>query len=204
MINVNLLKTKEPTAVMEPGTPSVGGSEKQGALAAIVILGLVVALIFFQGFTAHQTRNSLDREISDLQQEKARLQAIIAQVEEYQRKLALLEEKERLIQKLKNEREGPVRMLDGLSAQLPDFVWLTSLNQNATNVTIDGMAASYVSIADYIRKLEDSDHFSNVELIDARQDKEFTSFQLRSELVTPGAGGAAPAAAAAGNPAGSR
>ena len=86
------------------------------------------------------------------------------QVEEYQAKLAELEEKERLIERLKSERQGPVRLLEALSTELPDFVWLTQLTQRAGMVTIDGMAASLVSIADYIRKLEDSDWFQNVEL----------------------------------------
>ncbi len=75
-------------------------------------------------------------------------------------------------------------MLDDLSAKLPDFVWMSSLQQGANNVTIRGMASSYVSIADYIQKLEESDFFQNVELIDARQGKdEFTSFQLQAQLM---------------------
>ena len=79
-------------------------------------------------------------------------------------------------------------MLDALSAELPDFVWLTDLTQRGPQVTIDGMAASLVSVADYIRKLEDSEWFENVELVDAsvstRQEQEFTEFQLRTQLVT--------------------
>jgi Tfp pilus assembly protein PilN len=94
-------------------------------------------------------------------------------------------------------------MLDALSAELPDFVWLTQLQQRGPQVTIDGMAASYVSIADYIRKLEDNEWFQNVELIDAkvdqRQEQEFTQFQLRTQIVSPNApppAGGAPAGAA--------
>jgi len=79
-------------------------------------------------------------------------------------------------------------MLDDLSAVLPDFVWLTNLTSAANNVTVRGMAASWTSIADYIQRLEQSDWFSNVELIDARQGSDdFTSFQLRTQVMTPGA-----------------
>ena len=119
----------------------------------------------------------------------------------------LSKSRRQLIERLKTEREGPVRMLDALSAELPDFVWLTELTQRGPQITIDGMAASLVSVADYIRKLEDSDWFQNVELVDAsvntRQDQEFTEFQLRTQLVSPGssadpqaAGGAAARVAA--------
>ena len=100
----------------------------------------------------------------------------------------------------------PVRMLDALSAELPDFVWLTELTQRAGMVTIDGMAASLVSVADYIRKLEDSDWFQNVELVDAsvntRLEQEFTEFQLRTQLVSPTSSDSQ--AGGAGSPAGAR
>ena len=196
MIRVNLLGTKEPSAggpVLEPGFGGGESSEKKGILAGIAILGLAVGAIGVQWLAATRTINRLDEEINELTQEKARLAPIIAQVEAYQAKLAELEEKERLIERLierlKNERQGPVRMLEALSAALPDFVWLTELTQRAGTVTIDGMAASLVSVADYIRKLEDNEWFQDVELVDAsvntRQEKEFTEFQLRTQLVSP-------------------
>lgn len=210
MIRVNLLGTKEPSAagpVLEPGFGGGESSEKKGVLAGILIMGLAIGAIAVQWLSATRTINQLDEEINQLTQEKARLAPIIAQVEEYQAKLAELEEKERLIEKLKSEREGPVRMLDALSAELPDFVWLTELTQRAGMVTIDGMAASLVSVADYIRKLEDSDWFQNVELVDAsvntRQEQEFTEFQLRTQLVSP-TSPAAPQAGGAAAPAGAR
>jgi Tfp pilus assembly protein PilN len=192
MIRVNLLGTKEPSAggpIIEPGFGGGESSEKKGIVAGIAILGLAVGAVGVQWLSATRTINQLDEEINQLTEEKARLAPIIAQVEAYQAKLAELEEKERLIERLKNERQGPVRMLDALSEALPDFVWLTELTQRAGMVTIDGMAASLVSVADYIRKLEDDEWFQNVELVDAsintRQEQEFTQFQLRTQLVSP-------------------
>ena len=192
MVRVNLLGAKEPAARGgvfsggggEPGIPSEP-SEKSGLLLAILILGGSLAFIGWQWWSAQQTIAQLDEDIASLEQEKARLATIIAQVQEYERQLQQLQAKEQLIQRLMKERQGPVIMLDQLSAQLPDFIWLTSLTQAANGVSVNGMAASYVSIADYIRKLEDTDYFQNVELIDARQgDNEFTTFQLRAQTVT--------------------
>ena len=209
MIRVNLLGTKEPSAGVPALDPGLGGaepSEKKGIIAGIAIMGIAIAAIAVLWLNATRTINGLDQEINQLTQEKARLAPIIVQVEEYQAKLAELEEKERLIERLKAEREGPVRILDALSSELPDFVWLTELSQRSGSVTIDGMAASLVSVADYIRKLEDSDWFQGVELINAevdpRQEQEFTEFQLRAQLVSPNAPD--PNAAGAGAPAGAR
>ncbi|MGH9323866.1 MAG: PilN domain-containing protein [Vicinamibacteria bacterium] len=214
MIRVNLLGTKEAPAgggtVIDSGPASGERSERKGVVVAVAILGLAAAAIVFQYLSASRELSQLEQEINQLTAEKNRLAPIIVEVQRYQAKLAELEEKEKLIERLKSEREGPVRMLDSLSAELPDFVWLTQLQQRGSQVTIDGMAASYVSIADYIRKLEDSEWFQNVELVDARvdqqQEQEFTQFQLRTQLISPNAPPpAAPAATPAGaSPAGAR
>lgn len=199
MLRVNLLGGSEPAAPSAYVDPGVGGgdvgggSDKKPLLLLIVIMGALIGLCAFQYISAKSTLASLEEEINQLNQEKARLAPIIAQVREYEAKLAELEEKERLIETLKSQREGPVRMLDALSTELPDFVWLTDLKQSAAGVQIDGMAASYVSVADYIKHLEESDWFDGVDLINAeirdQNDQEFTQFSLRSRMVTPNAPG---------------
>lgn len=212
MIRVNLLGTKEAPAgggtVIDYGPAGGERSESKGIVVAVAILGLAVAAIVVQWLSMTRQVSQLDEEINQLTAEKNRLAPIILEVQKYQAKLAELEEKEKLIERLKSEREGPVRMLDALSSELPDFVWLVKLQQGGSQVTIDGMAASYVSIADYINKLEDNEWFQNVELIDAKvdqkQEQEFTQFQLRTQIVSPNAP-APPAAAPAGAaPAGAR
>ena len=213
MIRVNLLGTKEAPAgggtVIDSG-PVGERSERKGVFLAVAILGLAVAAIVVQWLSMTRQLSQLDEEINQLTAEKNRLAPIILEVQKYQAKLAELEEKEKLIERLKSEREGPVRMLDVLSSELPDFVWLVQLQQRGPMVTIDGMAASYVSIADYIQKLEENEWFQNVELIDARvdqrQEQEFTQFQLRTQLVSPNAPAPAPAggAPAGAAPAGAR
>ena len=212
MIRVNLLGTKEAPAgggtVIDYGPTGGERSESKGIVVAVAILGLAVAAIVVQWLSMTRQLSQLDEEINQLTAEKNRLAPIILEVQKYQAKLAELEEKEKLIERLKSEREGPVRMLDALSSELPDFVWLVKLQQGGSQVTIDGMAASYVSIADYINKLEDNEWFQNVELIDAKvdqkQEQEFTQFQLRTQIVSPNAPLPPAAAPAGAAPAGAR
>lgn len=204
MIRVNLLGAKESSG--RPAPAAVGEAlpaERGGTMVVFVLLAVTLAGIGYFWWSIYQELGDLDQQIKFFTEEKARLQAIIAQVNEYEKKNQRLEEKERLIERLKKEREGPVHMLDEISAQLPDFIWLTSMSQSASSIAIEGMAASYVSIADFIRKLEDSAYFRNVELVDAQQDKDFTKFQLRSEIVSPQAPAAGAAPARAGSSAGS-
>ena len=191
MIRINLLETSELIAgssITESRFFSGRDPQRNLTIISVLVFGLFSTLIGFQLLSSYNQGALLDQAIGQLNQEKARLAPIIAQVADYQAKLIELEKKERLIERLKSEREGPVRMLDVLSDELPDFVWLTELGQDGSSVTIDGMAASLSSVADYIRKLEDSEWFQGVELvnaeIDSRQEQDFTQFQLQTELIS--------------------
>jgi len=205
MIRINLIGGAAPKAQGSrpgPAAPAQARepSESRGVLLAFLILGGAIGFIGYQYWNSRQTLADLDRKIQELKEEKNRLQAIIAQVNEFKEKVAQMERKERLIEDLERKRTGPVHMLDEISAQLPDFIWLTALNEAGGMVGIEGVAASYVSIADYIRKLEDTPYFQAVELVEAKQEQEYTRFSLRSEVVTPRAPGAAPTPGAPGGP----
>ncbi len=121
MIRINLLGVREQAPGVFEGEVPATPSEKKGLLFAILLIGAALALIAFQYLTAQQTLSRLDEEINQLTQEKQRLAAIIQRVNEYQQRLQELEKREALIERLKREREGPVRMLDDLSASASRF-----------------------------------------------------------------------------------
>src|SRR5262249_56924561 len=85
----------------------------------------------------------LRSEIAKAQAEKERLQAIIKKGEEYKAKKELLERKIALITQLKRNQSGPVHLLDEVSKQLPDFLWLHSMTASGATVGIQGKATTY-------------------------------------------------------------
>jgi hypothetical protein len=79
--------------------------------------------------------------------------------DEFQAKKTLLENKVNLIKKLKAEQKGPVHMLDEISKALPDFVWLTGMDEQRGNTRVTGQSNSLAAVADFIQGLQRSGWF---------------------------------------------
>ena len=102
------------------------------------------------------------REISKAEAEKQRLQAIIKKGEDYKAKKELLERKITLITQLKRNQSGPVHLLDEVSKQLPDFLWLDALTESGFNIQIQGKATTYNAVSNFYNNLAGSRYFQSV------------------------------------------
>lgn len=92
-------------------------------------------------------------------------------------------------------------MLDEISKALPDFVWLTSLDQTGATVRFGGESNGLTSVADFISNLQRSGWFPKVDLVSSKEANNVVTFQLQAEFralapaAAPVAAAAAPAAA---------
>ena len=140
MIRINLLGVREAgrwRMSFDSGSPAVTPSEKKGLLVAVLFLGGAIACIVLQWLSAREHDQQLDEEIQTAHSRKSsgsRRSSAGAGVPGQAHRAR--GKREALIERLKREREGPVRMLDELSAELPDFVWIEQLQQGRNNVTI--------------------------------------------------------------------
>ena len=65
---------------------------------------------------------------------------------------------------LKSNRSGPVRLLDELSKLIPEKVWVSSFSESAGAISISGAGLTEESVANFMRKLEESPYYMDVEL----------------------------------------
>ena len=63
---------------------------------------------------------------------------------------------------LKRNQSGPVHLLDEISKQLPDFLWLDNMNEASWSVMINGKATTYNAVSNFYNNLTGSRYFSNV------------------------------------------
>ncbi len=103
---------------------------------------------------------NLDEEIGKAQEEVARLKSIIDEVKGYEDKKASLEAKIQLINDLKTNQKGPVRLMDEISKALPDLVWLSELTSRATRSPSKGRTLSPNAVATYLENLKKSPFFA--------------------------------------------
>jgi type IV pilus assembly protein PilN len=129
----------------------------------LILLGGVALGLLYIGVMAliltSRSRN-LDEEIARAQEEVARLKSIIDEVKGYEDKKASLEAKIQLINNLKTNQKGPVRLMDEISRALPDLVWLSELTVSGDQVALKGRTLSPNAVATYLENLKKSPFFA--------------------------------------------
>jgi type IV pilus assembly protein PilN len=119
----------------------------------------------------------LGSQIRHLKQEKETLEQQTGQAAALQREIKELKEKKEafanrltLLQNLEKERHGPVRLFEILTTILPaEQLWITTLKENGPEIRIDGMALSNEILAEFMKRLEASAFFKQVDLIQSAQ-----------------------------------
>jgi type IV pilus assembly protein PilN len=188
MIRINLVQERKVKAGGGGGatmkTPSA-----PGALQGYLILGLLVggALLTCAAgwFLKSSQIKDLDTKIAADEKRKKDLQAIKVQVDAFQAKKQLLENKVALIKRLKVEQKGPVHMLDELSKALPDFVWLTNLDETAGGVKLTGESNGLTAVAGFIEALQRSGWFPSMDLVSATESNNIFTFNLGGNFKDP-------------------
>jgi len=159
LIKINLLTEARAAAAKKKG-PALPTGAKLNNL--ILIGGLALGLIYIatMGLVLTARRRHLDEEIGKAKEEVARLKSIIDEVKSYEDKKKSLEEKIALINSLKTNQRGPVRLMDEVSRALPDLVWLTELQVQGNLLTLKGKTLSPNAVATYLENLKKSPFFA--------------------------------------------
>jgi type IV pilus assembly protein PilN len=159
LIRINLL-TEAKAAAARKKAPLLPTGARLNNVLFFGGLALGLAYVVIMGLTLFSRRSQLDEEIVKARLEADRLKSIIEEVKEYEDKKASLEAKIQLINSLKTNQKGPVRLMDEISKALPDLVWLTLLEVSGNTVTMRGKTLSPNAVATYLENLKKSPFFA--------------------------------------------
>ncbi|PIE36178.1 hypothetical protein CSA56_01085 [candidate division KSB3 bacterium] len=145
-------------------------SRKRVGLGQQIFLLLLILVVTFAGigFYWSYLNGVIEQKESEIARTKQRLQElqkIIDEIEKFEAQRLALEQKLAVIAKLEKEQELPVHILDEVFLTLEEDLWLNSYQQNDFDFDISGTAISNPVVSDYLRNLESSPYFENVELI---------------------------------------
>ena len=204
MIRVNLLAADRPTKKKKAAGGGGGGggtSSSPGSIQAVLLLGLftmgTVVLCAALWWWQSAKLKKLDAEIAQAQQRQRELQAIKAQVDALEKKRETFQRKVDLIERLKAEQSGPVHMLDEVSKSLPDFVWLSGLDQAGDRIRFSGQSSGLTSVADFISALQRTGWFPQVDLLSSSEGNNIITYALVAQFKNPEVAAKEAAAAAA-------
>lgn len=176
MIKINLIR--EPSSRL--ALPRKTRPELMGALIFLVTAAIMGSVYWF----LIQERTVLQAQRQDLQQQSLELRAARAELERYRDQKEQLDARISVIEQLKDNQKGPVRMMNSIIESVPSDprLWLTSLGQRGTTVTIEGQAFDVPAIADFITSLNEKDSFKYVELEYWEEDATSLNFKLNCEV----------------------
>lgn len=137
-------------------------------------IGLGVVLIFL-GACGYRWQSNMDDIALQTQLKESKTKEVealkkkVQEVEDYEKKKLALENQVRIIEQLRKNQGGPVRLLDYLSQSLdPVKVWLSSVEGDA-QVAVTGKALTNDDIVEFIKNLQQSKYFSSVTLQESVQ-----------------------------------
>lgn len=165
MIKINLLPTKKkaPKKVID--------LQQQLFLAVLVIVLTMILMWFFwkrqRDLIATLEKEKITAEARVHEQENMLKE--VKNVEEERKKVS---EKIDIIEKLKKNQAGPVRLLDELSKALPKGVNIVSLTESNNNINIEGTGFSNDDIVRFVENLKASRFLSDVNLLETSQAKQ--------------------------------
>ena len=162
---------------------------RKALISQLAILGIsIIALVVVLG-AFHETlkirRDNLQQDITDTRIEIQKLTVQAGEIEVFKKHKQELERKLDIIKDLNNKKAGTVQMLDELSMLIPEKVWIRSLNNTGGKLVLEGLAVDNTVIAEFMKKLQASQQFDEVELILTEQDGANVKFVVQCKVQLP-------------------
>ena len=184
MILINLLPHRE--AARERRKNAFNTS-----LAVSAIVGALIGAAVYFWFQSHISRQQ-DRNLY-LQTEIQKLDEKIKEIASIESEITALRARQKAVEDLQADRNLPVHLLNELSKQLPDGVYLNNLKQEGQSVTIQGIAQSNERVSELLRNLAaNTPWLSKPELVEIvnsmlaltpRDQRRVSNFNIKVNLV---------------------
>ncbi|HEX7348478.1 MAG TPA: PilN domain-containing protein [Rhodanobacteraceae bacterium] len=129
-------------------------------IAAAVAIVLVLLWSFWMGIRI----GNQDGRNSYLKAQITQLDSKITQIKNLQKVKDHLLARKRIVEKLQSSRSQMVHLLDQIVKTIPSGIRLTSLSQRGETLTLNGVAQSNATVADYMRNIEASPWMGPVSL----------------------------------------
>lgn len=163
MIRTNLLGRPRPRVKRRV---AIAGT-LQLVLFLIPVGVAVVALIVHYFFILQPAIAKLRVDIQQKESEKRTMAQLEKEINDYEAEQRRLQGRLDVIENLKRNQAGPVRLLEavGNTVSLTETLWLTEMQERAENqVQFKGLAGSVNAVANFITNLNRSGYFRDVEI----------------------------------------
>lgn len=131
-------------------------------VAGIALVGLVWSVL--QGYiSGQQERNSY------IEGENRKLDVQIKEIATLRQEIEALRARQRAVEDLQADRNQPVYLMDELTRQTPEGIYLRAIKQEERKVNVTGWAASNERVSEFLRNLQNnSKYLERPELVEIK------------------------------------
>lgn len=129
--------------------------------ATLLIVLAVVGVIYYVTLGKISTSK---QEIVRSEGELVSLKKKIGEIDNLKKLQADVQRKLNILNQLRKEKSGPTNRLARMSDIVPDRLWLTKYQESGLSVAVSGLAYNEELIAEFMRRIESSQEFGNVDL----------------------------------------
>lgn len=142
--------------------------QRQFGLMAAFTASVAVALIFMAyTIISAKTESQIERN-NRLTMAIAKLDKEIADIKELKNQISVMLERKQVVENLQINRSQAVIILDEVSRQLPDGMFLKSIKQVGDVITIEGVADTNARVATLVRNFDSSSRLDSPNLVEIK------------------------------------
>ncbi|MFQ5787947.1 MAG: PilN domain-containing protein [Thermodesulfobacteriota bacterium] len=149
-----------------------------GVLIIIAVLVSITTIHLFQSESLMDVKNKTAKAEKRIKE----LEEIKKKVEEFKVKNKELERRIKLIAQLEENRTGPLFVMDSMSDAIPERAWVDKFTEKGFRAKLEGIAWNEFTVSDFMRQLQSSNYFTNVELKSIKK-KNLQKLPLRSFVI---------------------
>jgi type IV pilus assembly protein PilN len=176
MIKINLLPVKDEKFVRKA---------RGFLLTSLILVSIVVVAVVINSSILQKQENDSKQKIAEADRHIANLKTIIGEIKKLKKKKDALKKKIKMINNLQSKNIGPVRVLDEIALKLPSSkIWLNEISLSNSRLSISGESLDNQEVAKFMKQLESSMFFSNVNLRKVERSKQISGVQILKYSMT--------------------
>ena len=142
--------------------------QREFGLMALMAAGAACAVVFMGWqFLGAQKDSQLERN-GRLEKAIASLDKEIADIKDLKDQISNVLERKQIVENLQTNRSQAVVILDELTRQLPEGLYLKSIKQQGNLITLDGVADTNARVATLVRNLSVSNWMESPNLVEIK------------------------------------
>ncbi len=193
MIKINLLAGAKRAAVRKAPALKLEGFSGSQNILLLLIMALAFSFTGWRYYSLSAESRRLDQDLEVARDQLKKVEDDRKAIEVLKAKKADFQKQIDIITELKNNQQVPVRLLDEVSRNLPDFLWLVSMNESDNQLTFSGRATTPNAYANFYNNLDASPFFQDVGKISYTASRDDVTFSLSARFVPQGGQGKPPA-----------